>query len=41
MWSEFNKLLRAQDLKVKEGRFGTEMKVDIKNDGPVTFTLSF
>ncbi len=41
MWSEFNKLLRAQDLIVKEGRFGAEMKVDILNDGPVTFILEF
>lgn len=41
MWSEFNKLLRTQDLIVKEGRFGAEMKVDILNDGPVTFILEF
>ena len=41
MWAEFNKLLRNQGLTVKEGRFGCEMKVDIQNDGPVTFVLSF
>jgi len=41
MWAEFNKLLRAQELQVKEGRFGTEMKVEILNDGPVTFNMSF
>ncbi len=41
MWAEFNKLLRGQNLIVKEGRFGCEMKVDIQNDGPVTFVLTF
>ncbi len=41
MWSEFNKLLKAQDLKVQEGRFGAEMKVELLNDGPVTFVLDF
>lgn len=41
LWAEFNKLLRGQELAVKESRFGCEMKVDIQNDGPVTFVLSF
>jgi D-aminoacyl-tRNA deacylase len=40
-WSEFNKLLRAQGLEVQEGRFGSEMKVTLTNDGPVTFHLTF
>jgi len=41
MWAEFNKLLRALDLPVQEGRFGAEMKVELVNDGPVTFHLQF
>lgn len=40
-WSEFNKILRAQGVAVQEGRFGTEMKVTLANDGPVTFHLTF
>jgi D-tyrosyl-tRNA(Tyr) deacylase len=40
-WSEFNKLLRAQGVSVQEGRFGSEMKVTLTNDGPVTFHLTF
>ena len=41
MWAEFNKLLRNQELTVREGRFGCEMRVDIVNDGPVTFVMNF
>ncbi|MFP5458799.1 MAG: D-aminoacyl-tRNA deacylase [Bacteriovoracia bacterium] len=41
LWAEFNKLLRAQGLTVQEGRFGAEMKVELVNDGPVTFALNF
>lgn len=41
LWAEFNKLLRAQGLTVQEGRFGAEMKVELVNDGPVTFSLNF
>lgn len=40
-WSEFNKLLRQTGVDVQEGRFGAEMKVQIINDGPVTFHLTF
>ncbi len=41
MWAEFNRLLRSQNVKVEEGRFGAEMKVEAVNDGPVTFHLEF
>jgi D-tyrosyl-tRNA(Tyr) deacylase len=40
-WSEFNKLLRSMGIDVQEGRFAAEMKVEITNDGPVTFHLHF
>lgn len=35
----FNKLLREQGNIVKEGMFGKDMKVNLTNDGPVTFIL--
>lgn len=41
LWAEFNRLLRAGALTVQEGRFGAEMKVELVNDGPVTFLLEF
>ena len=31
--------LRAQGLEVKEGRFGSHMRVRLANDGPVTIIL--
>lgn len=37
----FNRELRARGLTVKEGIFGTFMKVSLINDGPVTFILDF
>ncbi len=37
----FNRELRARGLIVKEGKFGTFMKVTLINDGPVTFILEF
>lgn len=40
-WSEFNKMLRGLGIEVQEGRFGAEMKVEIVNDGPVTFHLQY
>lgn len=36
VWHEFNDALRAQNLEVKEGRFGSHMRVRLTNDGPVT-----
>lgn len=35
-WHGFNDALRAQELEVKEGRFGSHMRVRLANDGPVT-----
>ena len=35
----FNDALRAQGLEVKEGRFGSHMRVRLANDGPVTIIL--
>jgi D-tyrosyl-tRNA(Tyr) deacylase len=37
----FNRELRARGFVVKEGQFGTFMKVSLINDGPVTFNLNF
>lgn len=37
----FNRELRARGLTVKEGQFGSFMKVQLVNDGPVTFLLQF
>ena len=38
-WHGFNDALRAQGLEVKEGRFGSHMRVLLANDGPVTIIL--
>ena len=35
-WHGFNDALRAQGFEVKEGRFGSHMRVRLANDGPVT-----
>lgn len=40
-YSLFNRDLRAKGLTVKEGKFGAFMKVQLVNDGPVTFILNF
>ena len=37
----FNRELRQRGMIVKEGQFGSFMKVSLINDGPVTFTLNF
>lgn len=37
----FNRELRSRGLTVKEGQFGSFMKVSLINDGPVTFILQF
>ena len=39
IWNGFNDALRAQGLEVKEGRFGSHMRVRLANDGPVTIIL--
>ncbi|MFL5785216.1 MAG: D-aminoacyl-tRNA deacylase [Bacteriovoracaceae bacterium] len=37
----FNRELRSRGVAVKEGTFGAFMKVQLVNDGPVTFLLQF
>jgi D-tyrosyl-tRNA(Tyr) deacylase len=37
----FNRELKARGFTVKEGKFGSFMKVSLINDGPVTFLLQF
>lgn len=40
LYNQFNKILREQhNLTVETGEFGTDMKVDFINDGPVTIIL--
>ncbi|MCK5450625.1 MAG: D-tyrosyl-tRNA(Tyr) deacylase [Candidatus Omnitrophica bacterium] len=36
----FNDEIRANGLKVSEGRFGAHMQVNLVNDGPVTFVMN-
>ncbi len=36
LWLAFNERLRTYGITVKEGRFGSNMKVSLVNDGPVT-----
>lgn len=40
LWKLFNDLLKAQGIKVCEGRFGSHMEVTLINDGPVTFVVN-
>jgi D-aminoacyl-tRNA deacylase len=39
LYRNFVKKLAESKLKIQEGRFGADMRVDIVNDGPVTFIL--
>lgn len=39
LYIEFNKLLKEKGIKVETGIFGSDMKVFINNDGPVTIML--
>ena len=36
----FNDEIRANGLKVSQGRFGAHMQVNLVNDGPVTFVMN-
>ncbi|MFO3687868.1 D-aminoacyl-tRNA deacylase [Staphylococcus felis] len=36
LYEQFNTYLRSHDIPVKTGEFGTDMVIDIENDGPVT-----
>ncbi len=39
MYEVFNQKLKEKGLKVETGEFGTDMKVEITNDGPVTIWI--
>ncbi len=39
LYHYFIKYLKSQNIEVKEGVFGAYMKINILNDGPVTFIL--
>lgn len=39
MYQKFNEALRDTGLRVEEGVFGADMKVELLNDGPVTVIL--
>jgi D-aminoacyl-tRNA deacylase len=39
LWRKFNGYLREEDLTVREGIFAANMRVELINDGPVTFVL--
>ncbi len=39
MYEYFMSKIREQDIPVKTGVFGAEMKVELLNDGPVTFIM--
>ena len=36
LYEKFNKALNDYDINVQTGEFGTDMEVEIINDGPVT-----
>ncbi len=40
LYKYFTEQLRQQDFEVPTGQFGADMKVELLNDGPVTFTLT-
>lgn len=39
LYERFIELLKETNLKIETGEFGSHMKVDIQNDGPVTIIL--
>ncbi len=40
LYKEFNEVLRSENnIKVEEGIFGADMKIDFVNDGPVTIII--
>jgi len=38
-WKDFNTMLKAAGIEVREGVFGARMEVELVNDGPVTIIL--
>lgn len=39
LYDDFLKLASRYDIKVASGKFGADMKVDLRNDGPVTILI--
>jgi len=39
LYDEFNKILRSNNITVKEGIFGADMDIKLVNDGPVTIVI--
>lgn len=39
LYDEFNKKLKEKNVKVETGIFGTDMQVELINDGPITIML--
>lgn len=39
IYENFIKILKMQNIKVKEGVFGAHMEINLINDGPVTFVI--
>lgn len=39
LYAQFNQMIKDNGVKVEEGIFGADMKVEIQNDGPVTIIL--
>ena len=41
LYLQFNELLRTYDIKVEEGIFGADMKIELLNSGPCTINYEF
>ena len=39
-YKDFNELLRSESIVVKEGKFGSDMQIELVNDGPVSIILN-
>lgn len=39
-YKDFNELLRSEAIVVKEGKFGSDMQIELVNDGPVSIILN-
>ena len=39
-YKNFNELLRSESIVVKEGKFGSDMQIELVNDGPVSIILN-
>jgi D-aminoacyl-tRNA deacylase len=41
VYEDFINMAKQSGLRVETGKFGADMKVDLRNDGPVTFILEY